>query len=61
MVLEKWSPNKLGFFNVFQVHYLNVHEISQRSQGDTSGVYLYYTRQPQPKIAGMLSLHVNTK
>ncbi len=44
-----------------QVHYLNVNEISQNSQGDTSGVYLYYTRQPQPKIAGVLSLHVDTK
>ena len=48
-------------FLVLQVHYLNVHEISRNSNGDTSGVYLYYTRTPQPKIAGMLSLHVNTR
>ncbi len=29
--------------------------------GDTSGVFLYYTRKPQPKIAGVLSMHVNTR
>ncbi len=41
-----------------QVHYINIEGIDKN--GDSSGVYLYYTKKPQPKTAGMLSMHVNT-
>ena len=28
--------------------------------GDASGVFMYYTEEPQNKVAGMLSMHVDT-
>ena len=31
-----------------------------KGKGDSSGVYLHYTTQSQPKIAGMISVHVQT-
>ena len=43
---------------VLQVHYINVD--IEEEKGDSSGVYLYYTREPQKRLAGVLSMHVDT-
>ena len=43
---------------VLQVHYINVEEIDK--EGDSSGVYLYYTKERQKRLAGVLSMHVDT-
>jgi peptidylglycine monooxygenase len=43
---------------VLQTHYVNLAALPD--EGDSSGVYLHYTRTPQPKTAGMISVHVNT-
>ena len=40
------------------VHYINIETIDK--EGDASGIYMYYTEQPQKKLAGMLSMHVDT-
>ena len=45
---------------VLQVHYINVDIEEEDSKGDSSGVYLYYTREPQKRLAGVLSMHVDT-
>ena len=29
-------------------------------EGDASGIFMYYTEEPQRKVAGMLSMHVDT-
>jgi peptidylglycine monooxygenase len=61
-------PKDVGFkigansrikYLVIQVHYINIEGIDKN--GDASGVYVYYTRKPQRKVAGMLSMHVDTK
>ena len=43
---------------VLQVHYINVGDIDKG--GDSSGVYMYYTREKQSRLAGVLSMHVDT-
>lgn len=49
---------------VLQVHYINVENVEygaeKDKEGDSSGVYLYYTREPQKRLAGVLSMHVDT-
>ena len=61
-------PDGVGFkigqdsrikYLVLQVHYINIDSIPK--SGDSSGVYLKYTTEPQPMTAGMISLHVRTR
>ena len=39
---------------VLQVHYAHLDKIPE--EGDSSGIFLHYTRHPQPKTAGVLLL-----
>jgi len=43
---------------VLQVHYINIEDID--IEGDSSGIYVYYTKVKQNRLAGMLSMHVDT-
>ena len=43
---------------VLQVHYINIEDIDKT--GDSSGVYVYYTKEKQERLAGVLSMHVDT-
>ena len=54
----KVGANSRIKYLVLQVHYINIETIEK--EGDASGIYMYYTEKPQAKIAGMLSMHVDT-
>lgn len=43
---------------MLQVHYINVVDIDK--VGDSSGVFLYYTKEKPSRLAGVLSMHVDT-
>ena len=40
------------------MHYINIEDIDK--EGDSSGVYVYYTKEKQDRLAGVLSMHVDT-
>ena len=54
----KVGANSRIKYLVLQVHYINIETIDK--EGDASGIYMYYTEQPQKKLAGMLTMHVDT-